>query len=257
MKPNQETHEAKDMAKSVYVKPIYFKYLSRTDERDILERKLRELIPLWCTKDQMSILEPGCAVGSAAARLTKILDEKGVSCNYVALDPSKEQLERFQKSLPHLNAELVCSRFEDYNPNKKFDLAYAVHSLYYMDSLKEAVKKLYGLADKSIIVHYGSRGIHEIRERFSSSVKGGPNINSTYHDVVRAIEELGIKYHLYQRVSHFDIGDCKILNQDGRDLIKFFLEDPNPSEETIGSVSDFIREGPDRRPHDIALILVG
>jgi len=248
--------------RDVFQDSIYSAWLKYSNERDVLEKVFRKKINDWCTKSKLSILDIGCGTGSAALRIFKILNEKGVAYEYTGIDPYKDQLERFKESifyhhLPQKNIELIVSKIEDFQTNKKYDLAVVVHSLYYVDDLERVIKKIFSLADKLVIVHHGKYGINEVHQAFHSLVRKGPNIIGTYEKIARILDSLKIPYNLEIYDTYVDVSSCKDpKNEDGRKLIKFFLEHSVLSEDIIEEVSKWFRTKPDIMRHDVGYFFI-
>ena len=94
---------------------------------------------------------------------------------------------------------------------------------------------------KSLIVHHGERGINTVHQAFPELVKKGAHIISTYHDVEKEMEKMERKYRAECLESRVDIRPAHDANNpEGRDLIRFFLEQPQVSESTYRRVSNFL-----------------
>ncbi len=245
--------------RDVFQDSIYSAWLKYSNERDVLEEVFRKRAGDWCTKNKLSILDVGCGTGSAAQRIIKILDERGVLYEYTGIDPYKDQLERFKENIPRYqrNVELIVSKIEDFQANKKYDLAIVVHSLYYVNDLEKIIKKIFSFADKLVIVHHGKYGINEVHEAFRSLVRKGPNIISTYENIVQILDLLKIPFNLEVHDTYVNVSSCKDpKNEDGRKLIKFFLEHSVLSEDTIEEVSRWFQTKLDIMRHDVGYFFI-
>ncbi len=249
--------DSKIYERDIYQDTVYSAWLKHANERDVLEEVLRQKFREWCPKDRISMLELGCGLGSGAHRFFKILKENGVSFDYTGVDPYGDQLERFREWLPKgENAELIRGTFQDFETDRKYNLAVAIHSLYYVDNLQDSLGKLCRMADKSLIIHHGKQGINTIHKRFSQYVKEGPYIISTHEDITRELDELGIDYSLNTYPTNVDVRPCKdSKNPEGRKMIKFFLERSELPEEVIEEVSTFFTTMPDTMNHEMGVIL--
>ncbi len=240
---------------------IYAAWLANANERQVLEKILNKRFGEWCNpvgNNPFNIADIGCGRGSGALKMFRILDQRGIEYNYTGVEPSQIQLDQFRAQIgKDRNKTLICSKLEDFNPRKHFDLTFAVHPLYYVESMSEALSKMLALSDKTLIVHHGIRGINEVHQRFRKYVKKGPNIISTHEDVARALEELGVRYSLEVYPTKTNISSCKdSTSKKGRSLIKFFLEQPRLSEKVIREVSGyFAAMKSDYLTHDLGLII--
>jgi len=239
------------MKADVYEDKRYLSWLNHANERDYLERFLRSSVDVWCPGKDLSILEWGCGPGAAAQRFFKILNENGVNFDYTGVEPFEAQLEEFRKAGEDVT--LIQGDFETFTPSKRFDLALVIHSLYYVQ-MKKALIKTFSYVDRTLIVHHGINGINSVHEAFPELVNRMNNRVSTYHDVLRCLDELGRDYEFVELQTRVDVRPCKELNQDGRNMISFFLERTDLSDKEIGKVSEYFQEMEDYMRHDIGVI---
>jgi len=234
--------------------PTWLKY---ANERDHLELWFRNNINFLCPEQFTSILDVGSGLGEATARLIKVLNESGKDYRITAIEPVSSQArycrQRFSDN-PKIN--IKENTLEQYNC-LEVDLVLAVHPLYYVPNITKAVAKLASLGSRILIVHHGSKGINIVHQAFRHLVKKGPHIISTYHDIERELERLGMNYKTECLETIVDIRTThNPENLDGRDLIRFFLEQPKLSEETYGKISHFLRGLGDYLIHDIGIITI-
>jgi hypothetical protein len=132
-----------------------------------------------------------------------------------------------------------------------------VHALYYVNSFEEVLRKVCTTADKVFVVHHGVFGMNEVHERFRDYVKPGPHIISTWVDVQKSLDALGFKYELEVRDTEVQVAACQDpQNEEGRKLIKFFLERSDPSEKEIKKVSAWFRTRPKVMKHDVGYFFI-
>jgi SAM-dependent methyltransferase len=249
--------DAKIYERDIYQDSVYSSWLKNSNERDVLERVFRDCRDWWC-KDGLKILDIGCGTGSAAKRLFKILDEGKLGYSYTGIDPYEDQLKKFRTEFPDKRISLVRSSFEDFVPDKEYDLAILVHSLYYVDDLKGALKKICGMAKKSVVVHHGERGINEVHEAFRSEVKKGANIISTWRDVKKALDDAGIAYDLQIVETEVDVSSCRESgNHEGLNLIRFFLERTDLPDSLIVKVREWFKKRPEKMGQDVGYFFIG
>lgn len=244
--------------RNIYQESIYSAWLTYSDERDVLETVFREKVHEWCTKNNLSILDIGCGTGSAAKRVFKILDYKGISYRYTGVDPYKDQLEGFNETLAEKKSiKLITSKIEDFEIDKKYDLVLIVHALYYVDDIEQLLKKIYPYSKKMIIVHHGEYGINEVHEAFREKVMPGNNIISTFNKVAQTLDRLKISYKLNVYDTKINITPCKeSKNKDGIKLIKFFLEHSLLNNETIKMVRKWLKNKPDIMTHNVGYFFI-
>lgn len=249
--------DSKIYERDIYEDTVYSAWLKNSNERDVLEEVFRERLNWW-SKDNMSILDIGCGTGSAAQRLFKILNEQRFLFAYTGVDPYEDQLIRFRDTFQEQsNIQLVKSRVEDFENSRKFDLILFVHSLYYVDDFVQVIKKFRAMGDKLIIVHHGKLGINQVHQQFRLHVKQGPHIISTWEDVKKALDHAKISYNLQIRDTEVNVSSCKDSeNEEGRRLIKFFLEHSELPEETIKEVSDWFNSRPDMMKQDVGYFFI-
>ncbi|MBS3080202.1 class I SAM-dependent methyltransferase [Candidatus Pacearchaeota archaeon] len=246
----------------VFEKPIYESWLKNVNEREILEEALTDRFSEWFDQEwnvkRIKIIDIGCGSGSASKRLFRILDNKNIKYSYLGIDPYKEQLERFEKEITiDKNKKLLCSTLDEFKTEEKFDLAFVIHSLYYVEDIEKALNKIMIFADKAIVVHHGENGINKVQKKFKKYVKKGPNIIGTYKDILVSLEKLGIKYDYDIYEATVNVSHCKNpKDKEGINMIKFFLERSKLSKDIIIEVSKWFKEEmDDTMKHDFALII--
>ncbi len=254
--------DSKIYEKDTYEEPIYASWLKNVNERVILEKALLDRFDEWFDEKwkgkKICIVDIGCGIGSAAKKLFKILDKKEIEFSYLGVDPYKEQLERFKEAITlNSNKKLVCSKLEDFNPKKKYDIAFVIHVLYYVDNMETSLAKILNFAKKAIIVHHGKKGINQIHQKFKMFVKTGAHIISTHEDVMEALDKLKVDYKSKVYSATLNIKPCKNpKNKDGRNMIKFFLEKSKLLEQVIYKVSEWFNEKKSNTMiHNFALII--
>src|SRR3989338_1885429 len=237
--------------------PIYHSWLKFANERDILEGVLRERFEEWCYTKPLSMLEWGCGLGSAAQRFMRILRERSTPFTYTGIDPFSDQLNRFRKNLSdEVDAQLEVGGFETYTPHGAYDLGLAVHSLYYAKSIPATVEKISQSARRMLFVHHGIRGINEVHETFPELVIQEASEISTHEIICETLKKLNVPYDLHVYETETKIEVCHDpTNLEGRNMIKFFLDNPDLPEKTIEEVSRFLQGLGDVMKHDMAVII--
>ncbi len=236
---------------------VYDAWLRYANERDLFKVYLDDNFDKWATKNPMSIVEIGSGSGATSTRVMDILDNNGVDYTYTGVEPYLAQLDMFRKKVPDTEKlTLVQAGLSDFVAEKSYDLAFVVHSLYYVSNLRESLKKINSFASQALIIHHGPNGINTVHEAFREHVKEGPHIISTYKDLEQALQEEGIPYKLDTFPSQVDIRPIKESgNEDGKKLIEFFLERTDLSDEVIERVREFFRDKPDTMTHEVGIFL--
>jgi len=236
---------------------IYDSWLTHANERNVLETVLEQRFEDWCPKNSLSILELGCGSGSAARRIFNILAKNNITYHYTGIDPYQDQLHRFCAAVgENTQITLQQATSETYIPTQTYDLALVVHSLYYVPNLAATLTKINSSANQALIIHHGEAGINTVQQRFQKYVKPGPNIISTHRDITNTLDHLDINYTCQVYPTTVDIRPCKDpTNPHGRNMIKFFVEHSQLSEEIITEVSSYFQTQPDYIQHDMAVIV--
>lgn len=233
---------------SVYAEAsIFDAWLSNADERDRFSKFFEEKFDLWATKSPLSIIDIGCGSGASGLRIMDILGKASVGYEYTGLEPFEDQLKSFKAKLNNnKDVRFEITTLEDFEAKDKYDMAFVVHSLYYVPDMLDAVKKIHSFSNKAAIVHQGYRGINEIHQRFSDYVKKGPHVISTCDDIARCLDISGIDYEFNSFESKVNVKSIKEEgNETGKKLIQFFLERTDLSDDIIEEVRDYFRKGPD------------
>lgn len=252
------TFDSKIYERDIYEDSIYSAWLKYSNERDVLEEFLRKNFERWVKKNNLSILDIGCGSGSAARRIMRILDDRVIAYTYTGVDPYRDQLDRWAEWLPEdKRVTLIKDTIENFKPDKTYDLVVVVHALYYVDDLRGALEKIRSWGKIALIVHHGERGINEIHQALRSLVKEGPNIISTYNKVKNELDIAKIPYDFDVVMTQVDIRPCHDpKNEDGRKLIRFFLEHSELSEDIIENVSLFLKSKGDFMKQDVGYFFI-
>jgi len=127
------------------------KKISVKQAQENLNRLLLSLIP----KKVLDILDVGCGLGTTVKRLNR----KGY--NVIGISPDKALIAYSRKRFPQLKKDLILSKFEDYKPNKKFDLLLFEETLQYIefDSIFTQSSRLLGKNKYMLICDEFSDGL--------------------------------------------------------------------------------------------------
>lgn len=238
----------------------YDSWLTFSNERDVFEKMFYERFNEWCVAKPLRMLEVGCGTGSASQRIFNILAKKDFDFSYIGFDPYEDQLRRFREriSATDNNGNIIVLKagIEDYTPTSSFDLVLAIHSLYYVDNWAEALKKIAKWGSHALIIHHGYRGIHEVHEKFRNYVSQQKRNISTYHEIASTLDQLGVPYKLEELTTYFDTRPIKELTDDGKNMIRFFLENEGVSDAVLQEVSEFFQNKPDSMLHQVGYLFI-
>ncbi len=90
---------------------------------------------------EFSFLDIGCGNGWVVRYISQIENCKTA----VGIDVSDKMIKRAKKSISKNNQEFFCSEIETWNTRKKFDFIFAMESIYYVESIPIALKKIFQL----------------------------------------------------------------------------------------------------------------
>jgi len=92
--------------------------------------------------DPPELLSVGCGGGVMDRRIADVIAESTGPVNVTGIDPNAQHIPAFAGSFedgPHQISTFVGG-FEDFESHRRFDLVYFLHSLYYFDAIKPALK---------------------------------------------------------------------------------------------------------------------
>ena len=236
---------------------VYDAWLKNANERDLFKEYFEKNMDTWATKSPLSIVELGCGSGAAGIRIMGILEKAGIEYEYTGVEPYQEQINVFKQKIGDKpNVHFIQSGLEDFETDKKYDVAFAIHSLYYVPNMTEAIKKIYSFSKITVIVHHGPHGINEVHEKFREYVKEGPHIIGTYAGVATALKSEKIEFQFDTFPSEVNIKSIKEAgNETGKKLIEFFLERTDLSDDVIEDVRNYFRERLDTMRHDVGIFI--
>ncbi|XP_043550006.1 histamine N-methyltransferase-like isoform X2 [Chiloscyllium plagiosum] len=109
------------------------------------------------------------------------------------------------------------------NESKKFDFIHMIEMLYYVESLHDTIKYFHSLLEtngKLLIVQTADDGGYHSLWR-----KAGSRFLSSclFLDVHKVLDEMRMKYHIYELSSIFDITECFIEGNENGELLLDFL----------------------------------
>lgn len=251
----------------------YLTFLSGSNRIQVELSLLRERLgdsSLFQNRGEVKrVIDIGCGFGHMSIALMRMFEESHVAFEYTGIDPVQTQLKGFKELLTREHrrkVKLVASSVEGFVFDEAYDFAFFGHSLYYVHSMHETLKKVIGHSKETCILHHGQGGINTIHQAFSEWVRKGPHIISTYAQVVACLSQLqkegmAFEYDVCEFQSAIDVKECQNPESSrGRDLITFFLESDYErlSVRARCDVHDFFRNQiGDTMLNDEAIIVIG
>ena len=116
---------------------------ARSDQRKVLTGWLRRLLGSWADTSPR-VLSIGCGDGTVDAAVADLLARPGRVLHYDGIEPHPASGRRFLDRLGQVSgvrAALSPTTFAGYDPaGRRYDLVLAVHSLYYVPDLADAIR---------------------------------------------------------------------------------------------------------------------
>jgi SAM-dependent methyltransferase len=238
---------------SVYDTEAHDIWLRVCNEREYLERYFEDHTEELFYRNPLRVLDVGCGSGASTKRLQTVAKDYGCELDVVGIDPSERQVRLFGETFPEYRA--ICSTLEDFETSERFDLAFVVHSLYYVGDLSASLSKLQDISDRMLIVYHGNDGINKIEEQFRNLLLSNRRSVGSYQLVLNVLENLNMDYSLDTFVSEADVSICKTDCVPGRALIDFFLDRIDLGVKDYELVRNWFKERPDMMKHEDGIIL--
>lgn len=97
----------------------------------------------WPDDRPCSVLSVGCGGGTMDRRIAGVFADHAQSLALAAVDPNPHHTEAFAERLVDYADEITVatSPFQDYTPNRRFDVIHFIHCLYYFDEIQPSLKR--------------------------------------------------------------------------------------------------------------------
>lgn len=184
----------------------FYKY---TNEREILTEEIIRIINL---KRHHSLIDIGCGEGN----LVKNIHNKIDYC--LALDPDKDRLNVLRSQLgENSNVTLVNAKFEDYLPDRKFDIVVSCHTLSFFKNKLEMIAKMISItaAHGKVILVLHSRKSEQMKIlEYANRIILKKNVSHLYAETLYKyfkIKGYNVKLMLVNTTAEFESID-DILN---------------------------------------------
>ncbi|XP_071477821.1 histamine N-methyltransferase-like [Diadema antillarum] len=198
--------------------------------------------------DQTTLLRV-LAVGSGDGKIDSCILEQLVArysrIEYTVIEPAEEPMREFQALVQEREADfgkvdfVWCNEtFDDYRRRQTadsqpgFHLVHAIHSLYYVDDLRQGVEflqeKLVGSGVLCVILLSEEAGIYRVWDRYPKLVEGSPAHNLCSSHLITLYKESNIPYSFYRQSWPSDISLCfDPTSAKGNGMLDFISHVPN------------------------------
>jgi SAM-dependent methyltransferase len=201
----------------------------------------RELILGWFTDhaipqlstDNASILSIGCGAGDLDVNILAAAKEHASAISYEGLEPDPQQCERFISRMGvtddrNIQVEVHNTRFEKFSEQRRFDLVFMVHSLYYMEDPEQAIDSMLKLVNEPgrlVILIASNDTLNELSSSFWKVENGGSSWFS--EDLNRHLETRGITFERKRIEAKLDItSSCEPDSEQGIRIADFIAQVP-------------------------------
>lgn len=249
-------------------------YLATSDEKPRLrvffDTMLFPHLKVTGIRDRpVRVLDLGCGGGNMSMHNIELLQGMELEVRYTAVDPYADSLASFQaraeqKSIRGL--ELVQSDIEAYEPSCEFDLVIVCQSLYYVQNMQTALRRILRCGREIVVVHHGEHGMHEVQTAFRPYACTAPNTVTTGNTVaqyLRGLPYTGRALSQYSFPAYIDTssyGDEKPDPARSNALTSFFLQRSlrELPAEVPASVRMFVRRiaPAGRMRHDVEVLVI-
>lgn len=211
---------------------LFLNFVAHTDQVinsiKYLRNQIKEYTKNYSKEPPFHYLDVGCGYGDKTQAMIKTINQY-VRVNTVALDPSSVLLSIFEKDGAGEDVELICSSWEHYEPDRKFDLITSIHAFYYIDNWEVAIRKMkHILLDngKICIALRSNDSVCKFRNHFYPKIHGYNKLERVSDELCELLECNGIEYNMDYVPSILDIRDSLDQNEKGIQLIEFILRHP-------------------------------
>ncbi|XP_067891128.1 histamine N-methyltransferase-like isoform X2 [Heterodontus francisci] len=226
---------------SQYVKSFKL-FLERSNEHECMEKFIDENLPDIVASigtkgvSSLNVLGVGSGSGKIDFEILGKIQSKhpGLSIHNEVVEPNPEQISSYKELVKEksqgLNISFTWNQIssEEYekqrkerNESKKFDFIHMIEILYYVESVHHTIKYFHSLLETNgellIIYASGGSGFNSLWKKCGSCF----NI-SFFLDVRKTLDEMRLKYQIYELSSDLDITECFIEgNENGKLLLDF------------------------------------
>ncbi|XP_072328099.1 histamine N-methyltransferase-like [Scyliorhinus torazame] len=229
---------------------LYFKsfklFIERSTEHQCMEKFIDENLPDVVTSigkkgdSCINVLGVGSGSGEVDIEILGKIQSKhpGLSIHNEVVEPNPHQLTKYKDLVAEKTQGLnisftwnqMCSEeYEKQNKereeSRKFDFIHMIQMLYYVQSVPDTIKYFHSLLETNgkllIIQPSGDGGWHSLWKKAGSHFP----TKSGFLGVQKVLDEMRVKYQIYELPSDMDITECFIEgNENGERLLDFLTE---------------------------------
>uniref|UniRef100_UPI00398E6798 histamine N-methyltransferase-like isoform X1 n=1 Tax=Pristiophorus japonicus TaxID=55135 RepID=UPI00398E6798 len=143
--------------------------------------------------------------------------------SYKALVKEKSQSLNISFTWNQMTSEEYEKKAKERNEIKKFDFIHMIQMLYFVESVHDSIKYFHSLLEPNgkllIIIVSDDGGWHALWKKFGSRFTG----NCLFLDVRKMLDDVRMKYKIYELSSDLDITECFIEGNENGELLLDFL----------------------------------
>uniref|UniRef100_UPI00398F6CD3 histamine N-methyltransferase-like isoform X2 n=1 Tax=Pristiophorus japonicus TaxID=55135 RepID=UPI00398F6CD3 len=140
-----------------------------------------------------------------------------------ALVKEKSQSLNISFTWNQMTSEEYEKKAKERNEIKKFDFIHMIQMLYFVESVHDSIKYFHSLLEPNgkllIIIVSDDGGWHALWKKFGSRFTG----NCLFLDVRKMLDDVRMKYKIYELSSDLDITECFIEGNENGELLLDFL----------------------------------
>uniref|UniRef100_UPI00398E9334 histamine N-methyltransferase-like n=1 Tax=Pristiophorus japonicus TaxID=55135 RepID=UPI00398E9334 len=230
---------------SYYLKTFNL-FLDRSTEHMCMQKFIDEKLPDVVASigkegsSSLNVLGVGSGSGKIDFEILGKIKSKhpGLSIRNEVVEPNPEQLSTYKALVKeksqglnisftwnHMSSEEYEKKAKESHEIKQFDFIHMIQMLYYVESVHDSIKYFHSLLETNgkllIIIVSDDGGWHSLWETFRSCFPG----SCLFLDVHKMLDDMRMKYKIYELSSDLDITECFIEgNENGELLLDFLTE---------------------------------
>ncbi|XP_072435811.1 histamine N-methyltransferase isoform X4 [Chiloscyllium punctatum] len=219
-------------------------FLERSTEHECMQKFIDENLPDVIASigkkggSSLNVLGVGSGSGKIDLEILGKIQSKhpGFFIHNEVVEPNPQHISKYKALVKEWNSgpnisftwnQMTSGEYEmqnkKRNESKKFDFIHMIEMLYYVESLHDTIKYFHSLLEtngKLLIVQTADDGGYHSLWR-----KAGSRFLSSclFLDVHKVLDEIRMKYHIYELSSIFDITECFIEGNENGELLLDFL----------------------------------
>ncbi len=228
-------HVSSTQSKLLFDKSIslFDNFLQHTDQADnAVQHILATLKPSFPTKvgsdEKFAYLDVGSGSGVKTLAIAEQITKIG-PIDVIALDPSQDSLARLKTDNPAISLETHCASWEDFQPDRPFDLITSIHTMYYMKDWEAAISKMLSCLVQGGTLFLSLRTLDEVckfKNTFFPLLAKQVTVEPDFSMLVETLKSMGVRAELFTVPSSLSIQDFFDGKESGYQLIEFLLRTP-------------------------------